>query len=312
MAALVLLRIAFWYAKARSQGRDATAQSVSDLMRETAGTKKQVQRVLDLLREKGLIAARRGFFGARNVNNWYVTEPGQHALQGTFEQPLEGTFEQPLNGALHIQGESTLSDNMEMGVPVHAGEIGGSPDDGCGKGKAMKPVKPRHSSVKDAVMSAQNTDLKIANKVHKPDSVSGLEKVWQQTVAEVTGAFVPPLLMKDKGQLKHFRSQCPPHRSEDVIAHAVRNWIDFVKTVESQAGVKKTPAAPSIGFLLKHAAIAVNLFLESRIVVKHEEKPAGISAAKPVQLISQTPSAPAEAAPKSLAELMSILNDEED
>lgn len=301
MAALVLLRIAFWFAKAKASGREATAQSVADLMHETAGTEKQVKRVLVLLRERGLVESRRAFFAGKNVNHWTITEKGQQALEGPFEQSLEGPFEEALKGPFYIHGETTGSDYMENGEPGLAGCNSDS-----GEELNMPPKKSGPMSVKDILMSAK-VDASAGKKLHQPDSPKALERVWQKSVSETFDKYVAPLTLKQLGQLRNFAKKCPSGlEPSKILRHAVENWIGFVKAVEVEAGIKKTPAEPSIDFLLKHAGIAVNLALDSKSspTAKQEapamEKPHG----KPVQLISQ----PGDEKPKTLDELMAILN----
>jgi len=79
------------------------------------------------------------------------------------------------------------------------------------------------------------------------------------------------------GQLKQFAKLCPPGKAEVVLEHVLRHWLIFIESAEANAGVYKPPATPDVGFLLKQAGIALDLWQ------KHEGKPKFV----PPQLIAQ-------------------------
>ena len=154
-------------------------------------------------------------------------------------------------------------------------------------------VQPRQpGSVKDV-------QQKMTKKLHQPNKVSGLEAVWKQTLAEVTGGFVVGLTIKQKGQLKNFMQACPEGSAAAVLETVLRNWVEFALEAEADAGVKSSPDAPDVGFLLKHVGTAVNLHLEATGPKPDlGGKPAPVSgvsgsSAPPVKLIAQTPAKPA-------------------
>jgi len=157
-------------------------------------------------------------------------------------------------------------------------------------------VQPRQpGSVKDV-------QQKMTEKLHQPLKVSGLEAVWKQTLAEVTGGFVVGLTLKQKGQLKNFMQACPEGSAAAVLETVLRDWVMFALEAEADAGVKSSPDAPDVGFLLKHVGTAVNLHLEAtKPKGKLGGKPASGSSAPPVKLIAQTPATPA-ATPASTPE----------
>ena len=157
----------------------------------------------------------------------------------------------------------------------------------------MQPRQP--GSVKDV-------QQKMTEKLHQPLKVSGLEAVWKQTLAEVTGGFVVGLTLKQKGQLKNFMQACPEGSAAAVLETVLRDWVMFALEAEADAGVKSSPDAPDVGFLLRHVGTAVNLHLEAtKPKGKLGGKPASGSSAPPVKLIAQTPATPA-ATPASTPE----------
>ena len=148
----------------------------------------------------------------------------------------------------------------------------------------MQPRQP--GSVKDV-------QQKMTEKLHQPLKVSGLEAVWKQTLAEVTGGFVVGLTLKQKGQLKNFMQACPEGSAAAVLETVLRDWVMFALEAEADAGVKSSPDAPDVGFLLKHVGTAVNLHLEAtKPKGTLGGKPASGSSSPPVKLIAQTPATP--------------------
>jgi hypothetical protein len=122
----------------------------------------------------------------------------------------------------------------------------------------------------------------VLERIHKPAHEMTLVTLWCAVLAELKGAYVAPFTNKQKGQLKQFAKKCPPGKAELVLEHVLRHWLIFIESAEANAGVYKAPASPDVGFLLKHAGIAINLWQ------KHVAKPKFVPAP---QLIAQ-PKAP--------------------
>ncbi|WP_113155949.1 hypothetical protein [Nitratireductor sp. OM-1] len=289
VSAVVFLRIAFRYHQAVRAGREWTAQSYDDLMGETGCSQKQIKRALAKLREADLIVSKQGLFGNRNVNHFQLTGKGLKALEGPPKQTLEGPPKQALQGPLYIQGETTGSDNMEFSgkPPAKAARKGSGK---LGKGMTVSEVLASQAAKKHH---------------HKPDTVKQLEFVWKETFAEVYDQGMVHLTKKQAGLLKHFLAKCPQGSAAEVLEWAIRNWIEFVKDVETKAGTKWTPSHPDLEFLLKHAWIAVDSALSQKSPepVK-QEATAETSTKESVQLISQDDD---DDQPKTFEELMAIL-----
>jgi len=105
--------------------------------------------------------------------------------------------------------------------------------------------------------------VKAKQKMHKPNTVASLEKLWINAVFEEQGSMV---VMKgvERNQLKMLLKLWP--NPDAVMARVLKSWTHFAAKVATDAGAKDTPAQPSIGFLLKYAAIAV-IYAEPK---KHE------------------------------------------
>jgi hypothetical protein len=247
------------------------------------------------------------------------------AVTATCHQALENCATQEAQTGPHsgpewdcsvVPGGSASYTSYKQGE-LHGGQQGddeqslveGSGEDGILGSEGETVVKKvRHSSVKEAIMNASKPSPEAGKKLHKPDSVKGLELVWVKAVADATGKFVPPLTMKDAGLLKHLRSKCPQNLSVAfLIRETVINWIAFVKQVEADAGIKTTPAEPRLDFLLKHAGVAINMAAPPKPVpkAKQEAKPVGKKATKSVQLIAN------EDQPLSAEDALKILNEDD-
>lgn len=324
-AGVVLYRLIFWKPTRVINGRHMFAKPRSELEFETGLTGKQVENALSLLRKKGLIVTGQHLFHGRNVMHAAVTAACQEALEQAGQSPQMGPPSAPDTGDSVPPNEGTSYTSYKQGE--HQGELQGYSElpfgetpvipeelaEGEGKLKPVKgfPPKPpaaKPSSVKEAILAAQNGALKAEKKRHKPEGSKGLGLVWAKAVADATGKYVPPLTLKELGLLTHLRNKCPKGKTEDVIRYAVGNWIAFVKRVETEAGIKTTPSEPKLQFLLQHAAIAVNMMAPPKPTpkVKQEAKPVALKPKPAVQLIADD-----DDAPMTPEELAAILNEDD-
>lgn len=317
-AGIVLYRLIFWKPTRVINGRPMFAKPRSELEFETGLTSKQVKSALAQLRSAGLIQTGQHQFHGRNVMHVAVTATCHQALENcAVEQSQMGPLGGPEWDPPEVP-EGTASYTAYKQGGLHGGHqgdgeqalAGGSEtDDNLGSEGETEMKKVRHSSVKEAILNAAKTSPEAGKKLHKPVGVKALELVWLKAVAEATGKYVPPLTMKDAGLLKHFRSKCPPHTTATaILRHTVENWIAFVKAVETQAGIKTTPAEPRLEFLLKHAGVAINMAAPPKPPPKAPQKAKAV-AKKPapkVQLIAE------EDKPLTLEELLAIDAEDDD
>lgn len=314
VTALVLMRLLYRFEQAVKDGRTSTAQSYDDLMLETACSQKQVKRSVAMLKRGMFVEVKQSLFGNRNVNHFRLTKlawvalKGQHVPypEGQPELALEGQPNEAPEGQLYIQGETTGSYNKEISEQPLAGVSGVIVEEGSEEDEL---VKPKYTSVAEALANAAVVKPGSGNKLHKPDSVKTLELLWVKTLSDVTGKYAPPLTMKDVGLLKNFAKKCPTPTSVPVIIrYVIGNWISFVKQVEADAGIKITPAEPKLDFLLKHAGVAINMATPPKPKPKapQEAKPVGIKQKPDKQLIA--PDADALTPEEALA----ILSEDDD
>lgn len=103
-------------------------------------------------------------------------------------------------------------------------------------------------------------------------SPTSMELIWKRKVSQLEGvSFVKSFTTVQKGQCKHYINAVGQSLAFPVLMFVLDNWIAFTKVVEQNAGLKKTPMLPDLGFLLKYSDHAVNQFLKTK-PIKGESK----------------------------------------
>lgn len=304
-AGVVLYRLVFWKPTRTINGRPMFAKPHSELEFETGLSAKQIKTALNALRNAGFIVTGQHLFHGRNVMHVAVTATCWEALDGVAREaptvPLSGPEWDDTVGPSGTASYTTYKQGEEHGVQQEECELalagGSDPLGNLGSGekqqveemkmKKEKEKKPRPATVAEYMAQAKSAP-KSTIKLHKPETSKALELVWVQAVSEATGKYVPPLTMKEVGLLTHVRAKCPKGKAAAVIRYVVANWIAFVKTVETEAGLKTTPSEPRLQFLLLHAGIAINMMAppKSKPKVKQEAQPVAVNKTTPVQLIA--------------------------
>ncbi|MEJ6846772.1 hypothetical protein V3589_11205 [Sinorhizobium fredii] len=334
-AALVLLRLSYWQKKTKIRygAHRWVVMSVPEWLAETGCTLKEFRRAVERLKRRGLVVVERHLFKQRIRSFFRLSEqaiqllteapdPAQtgamdSAQTGTTDSAQMGTIEDAQKGAIPkepsvlvvSEKEGDISSECDLAVAMSI-----LPDDkglsGAEKKDDTNPPTPLANAevtmVKSYPKSAHQVMAAVAAQkvLHKPDSGAALVALWKTEVAAETAAFVPTPTCKQVHQLKQIAQKCPKGRAKEVLTYAVRHWIEFVKTVETEAGVTKTPAGPQIGFLLKHVGVAINLALES--AAASEQKL--VSDLESVQLIAtQKPKGAEDEYPQSYEELIAII-----
>ena len=91
----------------------------------------------------------------------------------------------------------------------------------------------------------------------KSPSVITLGNIWKVNV-EIRYGVTKALTPKEFGQLKNLREWLGSVTG-DVVRWTINNWSLFANEAKADAGLPSFPLTPHIGFLLAHAATAVNL-----------------------------------------------------
>jgi len=90
-----------------------------------------------------------------------------------------------------------------------------------------------------------------------PPSVGNkLQKVWHSSIEEYTH----PWTQETLGKATHFGKTLGFEKAKAVMEYVLVHWLDYCQRVKSDVGLYKAPVKPSVGFLLKHAEVAVNMF----------------------------------------------------
>lgn len=284
-AGTLLYRLFYWIEKTKIErdGKTWVVLSREQWMVDTASTQSEVDRAIATLKSSGLIDTEKHLFGNK-MRVFMRPSARAHLLKNANTDVLKNAK----TGVLKNEKFLCISENKKGDK-----EVSGEP--------LLASFSEANVKVSE-VLAAQAAKKHI----HKPDTTKQLEFVWKETFAEVYESGLVHLTGKQLGQLKHFLGKCPEGKAATILEWAIRNWIEFVKDVETKAGVKTTPSYPSIDFLLKHAWVAVELATSSNKKLsppKKQEASGDVLSAQGVQLISQ------EEQPQSLEELMAILGD---
>lgn len=299
-AAMVLSQLSFWHPKAKARHGEKTwwAKTHTEISALSGVSVHQVRRGLTELKKRGLVETTQQRFAGATVMflRPLVTLLGQPS-EGVVAHGCEATGGVVAHGCATPTTEkpSYREPSKKAGVHAHATDNDGVDEEDPGETCMIAP-KPRAKTVAEVLMSSPKI-------LKNPPAVSIADR-WRDVVIEVHGGYFVPLTMKQRGQLKHLGKVCPPGRAADIVEHALRNWLEFVKAAEDDAGAYNTPAKPSIAFLVKYAAVAVQLSAPQPIPIGFQPKP------KPQVEVKLTAKPPAPGSEKAtLEEVLAIMAD---
>lgn len=245
-AAILLKHISFWSPKSKAMwsGKKWLARTRAELAGFTGLSPKQVRTALEMLKARGLIEVEQHIFQNRSQ---------------TFIRPLIGSLGKPGPSRGGPNGLSQVGPNGPCSIDTDGSTDGSTENSAlsCASSEdhLSKPPSPKSEKKK--------TVAEVMAEAHKPSPKPvSLTARWLQLIANAMDKFVPPLTLKQQGQLKQFAKVCPPGKAEAIMALAVEQWTEFSVTAQSVAGLKTSPAQPDPGFLLKHAGSAVNFWQE--------------------------------------------------
>jgi DNA-binding transcriptional regulator YhcF (GntR family) len=268
-AAIMIGQISFWHPKAKAEwgGLSWWAHTHHGMAQNTGLSVHQVRRALAELKQRGLVVTEQHKFGvgfdckAQTFVRPLVTLLGQ----GCETQVAQNCETQVVQKCKTLKStDETTEEHTESSVHSHATSDPGLYEEIPGETCMVAP-KPRAKTVAEVLMSSPKI-------LKKPPAVSIADR-WRDVVIEVHGGYFVPLTMKQRGQLKHLRKVCPPGKAADIVEHALRNWLEFVTAAEDDAGAYNTPAQPSIAFLVKYVAVAVQLIAPKPVPMGFQPKP---------------------------------------
>lgn len=100
--------------------------------------------------------------------------------------------------------------------------------------------------------------LDADEQVERARSVRDVHRAWVAACAE-GGRFMPLLNRREQGQLKHLVRRVGSFQlAGRLLVRCARDWAGLCDSARAQ-GVGRVPAEPSLGFVLAHADVALNL-----------------------------------------------------
>lgn len=302
---VLMYRLDFWAPKAaiKRGNRKWFAKSYEDLMWETGLSHQQVKDALSRLRRLGFIATEQAKFKGVKTLHILVTEAFSAAIAATL---VSGPNDPDGNGSNDplVSGspDPVLIDQSKIDPmeDMHGGHACSS--------ELMLATGIAGDSSGSGGLSMKVADVIAGAKMKVPEAKQrSLSSAWPKLVSAATEEYVPPLTVKERGQLKLLIGKCPPGKAMAVLEFAIGHWIEFGKRVEHDAGIKSSPGKPRIDFLLKYAGTAVNMLSEDQPTVHVPIKQEAAKKVGPVTLMSPEP----EAAPQTMDDLLAILGDKE-
>lgn len=201
---------------------------------------------------------------AYDQTKWYTLN---YQLLGAIEDNRLSTFDTPPVNFQHtppVNFQQTYTrdeDNKESIKEIQ-------PSAKAGKRTSLKiPLGKQTETTVDIDMKTPSSAMAILRTVKehngtgpsKVNTCGSLQHYWRRLVPKhhPTVGMLPEFTKVQVGQLSHI-AKALGVETDRTIQYVIPNWIGFCKFVESQAGLKKSPDVPQIGFLLKHTTEAVN------------------------------------------------------
>lgn len=118
------------------------------------------------------------------------------------------------------------------------------------------------SSAKAILEQVQKDKGKIPSVT--PNSIASFTRLWQTLVPAHNESvkFIPSFTLAQKGQIGK-TCKVWGDSSDATLSHAVKHWIALSKFIAEQNGLKTTPNAPHVGFMLKYAGDVRSFMLSS-------------------------------------------------
>lgn len=128
---------------------------------------------------------------------------------------------------------------------------------------------------------------------------TGMGLIWKKTVPQYNDSvkFVGEFTMKQRHQFVLLSEAWGKEEAGRVLQFNLMFWGRFSKTVGSQAGLKATPLAPNLDFLLKHRDVAMSVYIsssneEKKALQAHQEAYEGSAISTPTLGMGDAPKLP--------------------
>ena len=295
---VLLYRIAFWHPRTKITrlGKPWVVFSHEQWMADAALSASGLDRAWKRLKDASLVEIEHHLFGSKRVMfvrlshraikdldpkngvSKSIYSPEQNTTNGAGDSTTNGAGDSTTNGAPLLLGEEIgeeIGEELEEVCEV----LTHPANEEAGTGKETGKMKVSE-------VLAQQAAKKM---LHKPDSKLALEFTWKSVIAEVYETPMVYLTKKQSGQMALFKKKCPDGKAVEILETILRDWIKYVKRVETVKGITKTPSEPTLNFLLYHADVAVAVAQkQSDVPVVQSAFDPGSNLTPNVQLTSQT------------------------
>ncbi|MDT8071044.1 MAG: hypothetical protein ROO76_23045 [Terriglobia bacterium] len=259
----LLSQIVFWHEpnkvgksklRVRRQGFLWVAKTREEWMTECGITRKQYLRAMSVLKQKGLVEVRVMKFGGIAMSHTRLLQENLQKALGLASEGAKGQTEMTLKGTVgctpKVQPYTEITTEI---TDIRTCAVN------CAKNEQEK-TKNKQQEEEGEKTEQQEQEEKMKLLQNEAVPLSSLVSFWQSRIASVGGGFQKQLTGRDRGQLKMLADKVGA-QTKDVIQYAVNNWWKFATKASAMSGVGSFPTAPHIGFLLKHHAVAVNLYM---------------------------------------------------
>ena len=219
--------------------------------------------------------------------------PPQAGLQGpSYVGPIgpsQVSPEGPAPGDVTLAHE-TSGDSLQGGPHglSHAGLIG--PSQGGLDGPATGGISLGDKSDGSNAQGGHGGPAQDGPIGPSAEPAASFTAMWQQAVAEMPGGDGVLLTPDQIDQLHQLFPACEEGKPQAILNYARTHWPAFTKRVAVDLGLDATPNDFSSGFLVKHVATAVRLWLQRSLIIKFT-KPVAAPPPAPMQPPATQPAA---------------------
>lgn len=291
MVVLLLSQLVYWHGRTEkgvlrygtARDKDGVywlAKSAKELEKETLLTSKQIRRGVAVLSEAGIIITKlMRFMGHATLHIRFVCLDGKNDMMTT-EKLLssilqKGNLVMPKGQTKICQkGKLTTETTTETTKTLDSVPDGTTPEkisilkEQVGKNKVKNKGKnPSLNGFQTEEQTMKADDILTGHKAAKaavlatpvvPTKTHEVVTRWKHQSAGLGIPVKDPLPAKEVGQFKLLLKALGP-RTNEVIDYVFQNWDKFTSKTGSTTGIDLLPSQPSIGFLLMHYTIALQL-----------------------------------------------------
>lgn len=275
-AALVMSQIHYWYMptdqgksklKVHKHGHWWIAKSHGEWWKDCRLTRREVDRALALLVEKGLIKVKIMRFNGlatRHIICDVLSEV--HIAERPFleiEKAFGCTVQcNGLHPPVHPLTETTTETTKEKIQDANVFQT--LPSQELKMMKAFSGEEEKKDIEKEIEMKANDILKEIKNKQDiQSIGINGLILLWKKRLGAMTEEYIKPLTGQEVGQLKHVHKALGGAQAFAALDYALSNWDKFSNEASGAHGVL-APNMPTCGFFCKYHHVALQLIAKPK------------------------------------------------